>query len=53
MKRVLLLSLVLLATLVALSAAKDPAQGWLGYAKAVNPEETGVLTYVGWYLYIA
>lgn len=38
------MKLSLFASLFALAAAQDPAQGWTGYAKAVNPAGTGIIT---------
>jgi hypothetical protein len=29
---------------IALIAAKDPAQGWLGYAVGTNPSGSGIIT---------
>eukprot|EP01013_Petalomonas_cantuscygni_P014810 TRINITY_DN3034_c0_g1_i1.p1 TRINITY_DN3034_c0_g1~~TRINITY_DN3034_c0_g1_i1.p1 ORF type:complete len:275 (-),score=57.58 TRINITY_DN3034_c0_g1_i1:461-1285(-) len=40
--RVVVLSLV---SAVIFATAQDPAEGWLGYAKAVNPNRRGIITY--------
>jgi len=41
------LLVVVVALLSGSIEAKDPATSWLGYAKAVNPANTGIITYVG------
>ncbi|EDQ92848.1 uncharacterized protein MONBRDRAFT_35477 [Monosiga brevicollis MX1] len=36
---------MLAAATLALAAAQDPAEGWMGYAKGVSPRGTGVITH--------
>eukprot|EP01147_Barroeca_monosierra_P007226 gene7226-9689_t len=38
--------LVATAVLATVVIAQDPAQGWLGYAKGVNPSGEGIITYI-------
>jgi hypothetical protein len=37
-------SFVIALISIALIAAKDPAQGWLGYAVGTNPSGSGIIT---------
>eukprot|EP00056_Hartaetosiga_gracilis_P020417 m.19289 g.19289 ORF g.19289 m.19289 type:complete len:235 (+) comp8435_c0_seq1:29-733(+) len=38
--------LICLFSLAAVAVAQDPAQGWMGYAKGVNPSGSGIITHV-------
>ena len=40
-----MLSLLFVGSLLSVSLCQDPASSWLGYAKGVNPDGTGVITF--------
>ncbi|EGD73234.1 hypothetical protein PTSG_04950 [Salpingoeca rosetta] len=39
-------ALLLLLAVAGCAVAQDPAEGWLGYAKGVNPSGEGIITYI-------